>query len=208
MRIGGVLGIAAAILVASAYRLVASLDDFWLDEIWSWLIATRIESAMQIFTEIRHDNNHFLNTWLIYVLGTDRHWFFYRLPAVAAGIGTVVICGLIARRWGRPGPLTATLITGASFPLIQYSSEARGYAYALLLAVAAFEIVQRSLEKPRLWQDGLFACCAVLGFLAHVTFVYAYGGTGRLVPVAIVPRITGSGRHGMGRAGLAGSGPL
>ncbi len=175
MRVGCVLGIVAALLIAAAYRLLAALDDFWLDEIWSWLIATRIDSARQIFTEIRHDNNHFLNTWVIYCLGTGRHWLYYRLPAVAAGVGTVVICGLFARRWGRPGALTATLITGASFPLIQYSSEARGYAYALLLAVAAFEIVQRSIDKPRLWWDGLFACCAVLGFLAHVTFVLAYG---------------------------------
>lgn len=175
VRVGCVLGIVFAVAIAAAYRLLAAMDDFWLDEIWSWLIATRIESVGQIFTKIRHDNNHFLNTWVIYSLGTDRHWFYYRLPAVAAGIGMVVICGLIARRWGRLGALTATLVTGASFPMIQYSSEARGYAYALLLAVAAFEIVQRSIDKPRLWWDGLFACFAVLGFLAHVTFVYAYG---------------------------------
>ena len=174
-QLGWVLGIAGALLIAVAYRLLASLDDFWLDEIWSWLLATRVQSATQIVTQIRHDNNHFLNTWVIYMLGTDRHWFVYRLPAVCAGIGTVAMCGVFARRWGRLGVLTATLITGASFPLIQYSSEARGYAYALLAAVVGLELTDRSFHKPRLWSDALFACCAVFGFLAQLTFAYAYG---------------------------------
>lgn len=168
------MALAAAVLAAAACRLQASLDDFWLDEIWSWRIATGIRSASQVLTEIRHDNNHFLNTWIIYGLGGECHWFFYRLPAVLAGIGTVVMSGVTARRWGRPGALTAILITGASFPLIQYSSEARGYAYALLLAIAALEILQRSLDRPRVRLDVLFAGCAVLGFLAHITFVCAY----------------------------------
>lgn len=172
--VGYVFGLAAAVLAAAAYRFLASLDDFWLDEIWSWLIVTRVQSASQIFTDIRHDNNHFLNTWIMYGLGADCHWFFYRLPAVAAGIATVAMCGWTARRWGRLAVLTATLITGASFPLIQYSSEARGYAYALFFAVAAFEILQESLDRPRNWLDAMFACCAVLGLLAHITFVYAY----------------------------------
>lgn len=171
---GYVFGLLAAVLAATAYRFLASLDDFWLDEIWSWLIVTRVQSVSQIFTEIRHDNNHFLNTWIMYSLGADCHWFRYRLPAVVAGIGTVMMCAWTARRWGRLGALTAALITGASFPLIQYSSEARGYAYALLSAVALFEILQQSLDKPRNWRDAMFACCAVLGFLAHITFVYAY----------------------------------
>jgi len=174
-RLGWSLAIAGVLLIAAGYRLLASLDDFWLDEIWSWLLATRVQSATQIVTQIRHDNNHFLNTWVIYVLGTDRPWFWYRLPAVVAGIGTVAMCGVFARRWGRLGVLTAILITGASFPLIQYSSEARGYAYALLFAALGIELVQQSIDKPRLWADILFACCVMLGFLGQLTFAYAYG---------------------------------
>ena len=95
------------VIVAAALRVVAGLDDFWLDEIWTWVAVTQVQSATQIFTEFRYDNNHLLNTWIIYLLGTECHWFFYRIPAVVAGIGTVVLCGLTARRWGRVEAVTA-----------------------------------------------------------------------------------------------------
>lgn len=165
---------AAVMLLAVEVRVWASLDDFWLDEIWSWMFAAEAPSAVHLFTQVRHDNNHFLNTWILYLLGPDRPWIVYRLPAVAAGVATVALSGFTAWRWGRVEALTALAITGGSFLLIQYSSEARGYAYALLFTVALWELAQRSFETRRVGCDGLFAACAVLGFLAHVTFVCVY----------------------------------
>ena len=105
------------ILVASGLvRFSAALGDFWLDEIWSWnwswsIAGTVLTSDWDILTKIHHDNNHYLNTWFIYLLGPDRHWIVYRLPSVIAGIGTVAVAGLIGNRHGKLEAVTAMLLT-------------------------------------------------------------------------------------------------
>ena len=163
-----------AIVLAVVLRFWASLDNFWLDEIWSWMMAGQLNSPLEIVTRLHHDNNHHLNTFVLYSFGKDAPVYLYRLPAVLAGIGAVLLCGWVARRWSRPAAVAATLLTGCSFLLIQYSSEARGYAYLLFFTMASFAVIQESLERPgAIWQM-LFACCAILGFLSHLTYLFAY----------------------------------
>src|SRR3954452_10860912 len=127
----GIAAVSIAIVLAIVLRIWASLDDFWLDEIWSWVKAMQLKSPLEVFTRVHHDNNHHLNTLVLYAIGRDAPFYLYRLPAVLAGIGTVLLCGWVARPWGRPAAVTAILLTGCSFLLIEYSSEARGYAYLL-----------------------------------------------------------------------------
>lgn len=172
--IAGIAAIAVAITLAAVLRFWASLDDFWLDEIWSWFMAMQLKSPLDVILRVHHDNNHHLNTFVLYALGNNAPLYLYRLPAVVAGIGTVLLCGLVARHWSRVAAATATLITGCSFLLIQFSSEARGYAYVLFFAMASFAVIQESLERPRIIWDVLFACFAVLGFLSHLTYAFAY----------------------------------
>jgi hypothetical protein len=170
--------LAAVIVVAIAglLRLAASWDDFWLDEIWSWQFASRIQSPVEILTKIRHDNNHFLNTWVIFTIGEDRHWFWYRLPAVVAGIGTVILAGSIC--WGRDRveALTAMMLCSVSFLLVQYSSEARGYAYVAFFSLLSVSLAGRCCEQRDVMRDWIFALAAVFGFLSHLTFVFCYAG--------------------------------
>jgi hypothetical protein len=155
-------------------RVWASLDNFWLDEIWSWMMAGQLKSPLEVVTRLHHDNNHYLNTLVLYTLGHDAPVYLYRLPAVVAGIGTVLLCGWVAHRWSRAAGVAATLLTGCSFLLVQYSSEARGYAYLLFFTMWSFAIVQESLERPRIIWNILFALCAVLGFLSHLTYLFTY----------------------------------
>jgi hypothetical protein len=70
--------------------------------------------------------------------------------------------------------MTATILTSCSFLLIQYSSEARGYAYLTFFVMASFAVVQKSLEDPRVLWNVLFACLAVLGYLSHLTYFFAH----------------------------------
>ena len=67
---------------------------------------------------------------VLYLFGPSAHSITYRIPAVLAGVGTVVMAGWISSRRGRLEALSAMLLVAASYPLIHYSSEARGYAYA------------------------------------------------------------------------------
>lgn len=168
----------AALIVAGATiaRVYAALGDFWLDEIITWMMVFRLEpiEAWWEILLIRQETNHFLSTWILYLLGPEVPWTFYRLPAVLAGAGTVVMAGLICRRRGRLEALTAMLLVGASYPLIHYSSEARGYAYVVFFSFLSVFLADRSLTSPRLRWDILFSICAILGFLAQLLYLYCF----------------------------------
>jgi hypothetical protein len=70
-------------------------------------------------------------------------------------------------------------LAGLSFPIILYSSEARGYAPAMFFAVASFEILQRCWERCTPAKLLLFWTLLCLGVLSHFSFViivFALGG--------------------------------
>jgi hypothetical protein len=173
-KIAAITAVVIAVVVGAVLRFWASFDAFWLDEIWSWIMVAQLTSPAQVFTRVHVDNNHHLNSLIIYLLGQNAPLYAYRLPAVLAGIGTVVLCGFVARRWNRPAAVAAILITAFSFLLVEYSSEARGYAYLLFFMMASFAVLQESFDRPRAHWDVLFACCAILGFLSHLTYLFAY----------------------------------
>jgi len=169
------LGIALTLIViaAAVVRFRASAGDLWLDEIWSLHFASSVLSPVEILTQIHHDNNHILNTLLLYFLGDRENWMIYRIPAIAAGTVAVICSSLIARRWARLEALTAVLLTGSSYLMIHYSSEARGYALVVPFALLSFLMMRRCLEGHRL-APVLFWLMVVLGFLSHLIFVHVY----------------------------------
>src|SRR5882757_2275379 len=78
----GIVAVSIAIVLAVVLRFWASLDNFWLDEIWSWMMAAQLKSPLEVVTRLHHDNNHYVNTFVLYVLGGDAPTYLYRLPAV------------------------------------------------------------------------------------------------------------------------------
>jgi hypothetical protein len=168
---------AIAILTAAGLaRYGASLGDFWLDEIWAWYMARDVKTSWSILTELHHDNNHYLYTWFMHLLGADHHWTFYRLPSVIAGVGTVFVAGLIGGRSGRFESFTAMLLTAGSYLQVYYSSEARGYGCVIFFGLLSFYLLDRSLRGTRPRNDLGFALVAILGFLSHLQFVFCYAG--------------------------------
>ena len=83
-------------VVGAALRIVGLFGDFWLDEIWSWAFAMSIKSVKGIFFGIHHDNNHYLNTLWLYILGDQPNLFVYRMHSYVAGVATIVGSGLLA----------------------------------------------------------------------------------------------------------------
>jgi hypothetical protein len=171
------LAIACALVfvVAAALRLGGLFDDFWLDEIWSWMFSKSARSVRAIFVEQRHDNNHWLNTLFLYCLG-QQHWYVYRLLALLTGTGSVVVAGLIGRWYGRLEGLLCLFLVGFSYILIHYSSEARGYGPAVFFALLSFYLLRLQVPTQKWWRGALFAVAATLGFLSHLTFLYVYAG--------------------------------
>jgi hypothetical protein len=197
----------AIIIFAALLRVAGIFNDFWLDEIWSWQFAMSAHSAREILLgdAFHHDNNHVLNTLFIYALGDRHDWRAYRLMALVTGIGTIVITGALARRWGRTATIAAVILTGFSYFFVHFSSEARGYAPAAFFALLSFAILRRFVDETRaeaarqqetlsfsspLFRGALFGLCYagtfILGILSHTSFIYAFFGAVVWMPIALV----------------------
>lgn len=164
----------AITLVAAVPRVVGSFDAFWLDEIWSLQLASRVQAPWQVFTALHHDNNHYLITLWMRLVGPDIPWPLYRLPALLAGVATVFLAGWVEFRGGLVRGVLASTLVGISYPLVQYSSEARGYAVVVLLAIAAYGLLAHHHRTGNRASALLFGLVSALGFLAHLTFLTVY----------------------------------
>ncbi|MHB1311236.1 MAG: ArnT family glycosyltransferase, partial [Gemmatimonadaceae bacterium] len=156
--------------------LAAARGDLWLDEVWSLEMARRARSMGDIFLRLKHDNNHPVNTLFLYLMGPQEHLGWYRLLAVLSGIGSLFLVGHVAlKKWGRLEALVAVALVGTSYPLLLYFSEARGYAPAMLCAVAAYAILdapERGTGSIRWIRRVAFGAVSVLGMLSHASFVF------------------------------------
>jgi hypothetical protein len=163
------------LMVAAAIRLVGINSQLWLDEIWSIRLAQTAGSPLGVFT-LHHDNNHWLNTLVLYFLGPGRPWWTYHLLPEITGIATVLLGWLIARRRGAAQGIAALILLGASEFLVEYSSDARGYAPAGFFAMLCAWLLERHLSTPRRWSAALLAISAILGLLSHLTFLVIFAG--------------------------------
>jgi 4-amino-4-deoxy-L-arabinose transferase-like glycosyltransferase len=130
----------------------------------------------------------------MYAVGQEAQFWTYRLPSFLAGVAAVLLVGWLAEVDGSK-PWLAMLLTATSFPLVFYSSEARGYALAALAGLAALLCLVRWTESGgRRWHAG-YSLAASFGILSHLSLV--------LVLVAAVVYslvLAGRGRLSLGRA--------
>jgi len=157
-------------------RLLAANNDLWLDEIWSLNIAHQARNALDILFYKKIDNNHFLNTLILYWLPPYCGSLSYRIPACLAGMLGVLFAIRIGLRKGlRYGFFLGHLSCFAYF-LIHYSSEARGYAYLILFSLVAVDCVLEEMKYPSAWNRCFFLVATVLGMLSHATFLAVIAG--------------------------------
>jgi len=62
-------------------------------------------------------------------------------------------------------------VRGSSLPLLQYFTEARGYAPAILCAIAGYAILDRTGGEPTRASVLGYWLLAMVGILAHATFI-------------------------------------
>jgi uncharacterized membrane protein len=184
----------AIVVLAALLRAPGLFTDFWLDEIRALSNVAAIDSAAEVITAIHHDSNHWLVSLWMYAVGQAAPFWMYRLPSFLAGVAAVLYVGWLAEVDGSK-PWLAMLMTATSFPLVFYSSEARGYALAALAGLAALSCLVRWAEKRDVrWLAG-YALAASVGILSHLSFV--------LVLVAAVVYslvLAGRGRLSLGHA--------
>ena len=163
-----------ALVAGAALRLAAARGDLWFDELWSLNRARLVERPLDVLLrpELRHDNNHWLNTLYLRAVGQEAAPLVYRLPACVASVLTLVVLGWIGRRRGPLAGVLALVLGASSFLLVQYGSEARGYAGAVLFALLAFALVEGDDGRP--WRVPAFWGAVLLGVASHLTFLYGY----------------------------------
>jgi hypothetical protein len=161
---------AAIVLVAAFLRLPGLFTELWLDEIRGLSNVAAIDGAAFVFTAIHHDSNHWLVSLWMYAVGQDAPFWVYRLPSFVAGVAAVLAVGWLADLDGSK-PRLAMLMTATSFPLVFYSSEARGYALAALAGLLTLLCLMRWTETAeRRWLAG-YSLAASAGILSHLSFV-------------------------------------
>ncbi|MGE5191787.1 MAG: hypothetical protein ACM3U2_04750 [Deltaproteobacteria bacterium] len=171
------LFLAALTLIAIGLRLAAMRGDLVLDEIWTLLILAPMESVWQIFL-FNHDNNHLLNTLIVYGLGASVPPIVYRIPATLASCLALWFGYRVGRRNGAAAGAVVLFLLGLSHVFVLYGTEARGYAYLTCATLAAWWALDEFLDQPRGWNLALFALSVSLGFLSQLPFAFAYAGFG------------------------------
>jgi hypothetical protein len=164
-------GLAAVLGLSFLLRLPGLFNELWLDEVWSLTSVRQLTSWIGVFTTLRTDNNHHLNSLWLYLAGPDAPSGWYRAPSFASGLGIVLVGFLIARRDSKLRAMTTALWLALSFPLVYYSSEARGYAPAVFCALSAWYCLSTAITADRWRSSAPFWFWCFAGILFHQTFV-------------------------------------
>ena len=167
----------ACLAVFGLLRLAASMGDFYLDEIWSFYFSRQISSPLDVF-KLNHDNNHILNTLYLYMVGGEPFFFAgkptfipHRLFSVLSGVVSLFLVWKIASRQGRVEAFTALVLCGLSYPLVIYSSEARGYSPEIMFALASFSVRRKTAFRKQVCRvtfSGLLSACLSFAFELHL----------------------------------------
>jgi hypothetical protein len=160
---------ATILMVALGAALMAacSTGTLWFDEILSLQWAKSAKNPWQLVELYRHDNNHPLNSLWIMAVGEGRPPWAYRMLSIASGIASLVLIHRIARRLSPRFAWIPLALSATSFPLILYSSEARGYAPAIACLLGAYVVITG--HGRSVWRVPLFWFLCTAAVLAHGT---------------------------------------
>lgn len=157
------------------YYLNAPIGE---DEAMTYLVYAS-QPLSQALSDYSAPNNHLFHTLLVHMVsrfGSDE-WLL-RLPAVIAGSLLIPAAFVLCRQlYHRNAGLFAAALMAASSPMIEYSTNARGYTLVALFATLSFWLAARWLVAPRRDTALLFVLCAALGFYTIPIMLYPFSGT-------------------------------
>lgn len=174
---------AALFAAGVAFRLLHLGDPVRYDEAFTYLNYARAP-LWEALTDYGAANNHFLNTLLVRlaasVLGEQAA--LWRLPNLLAGLGTIILAAVIARKWfGGAAAVVALAVTCVSPVMAHFSVLARGYGLSLFFGLTALYFVDLRHERkggalPLIgaWLSCALACYAVPTAVLFVAAVFAY----------------------------------
>lgn len=160
-----------AVAIGGIVRLAAARGELWLDEVWSLTMVRGLQSVTEVFTRLRIDNNHHLNSVWLFLVPEGSALIAYRLWGVVCGTAALCTAAAMSAPRGRGPLLGAVLCCGSSYLLVHYSSEARGYAPLMLFVLSAWWTRQKARATGSARWNALYAVSCCLGFLSHIAFM-------------------------------------
>jgi hypothetical protein len=158
-------------VIGIGLRIAAARGELWLDEMWSLVLLQQARSFSDIVLSIHHDNNHLLTSAWLWFAGADASSCIVRFPSVVSGSLTLLLL-VFGRRYAKDTTvyLVWFLLCCFSYPLVLYSSEARGYALMGFGVALAWSALWMAVEKGGTLPRALtFAVGTALAILAHAT---------------------------------------
>ena len=181
------LSLAAIVALGFALRIVSARGGLWIDEAWSAVLVDRAATPLGVFVAINHDNNHYLNSLWMLALGFGADPLALRSLSIATGTLTILVAAAIGARRSTRHALVTALLFAISPILVNYGSEARGYAPMLLAATTAILVVGRWLETraPTRRVAWTLGALTLVGLLAQLTMLFVTVAIGAWIALTL-----------------------
>jgi len=163
-------GLAVAVLL----RAAGLSTEVWMDEILSVRLVEGLRSPFGVFTDIHSDNNHYLNSLWLWVVGSPAPGWMMRLPTLVLGAALVVLAYRVTRSRGQTEAAITAALFAVSYPLIHYSSEARGYGYLVFFTLAAYGAFRSWTSAGGARAGAVYAVSSAFALLAHLGFATVF----------------------------------
>jgi hypothetical protein len=161
--------------VAVWVRILSAHGGLWVDEAWSAVLVAKAGTPWAVFTSINHDNNHHLNSLWMQAVGYAAPPLALRALSIVTGGATVLVVAAIGARRSTAHALVGAALFALSPILVNYGSEARGYAPMLLCALGAILVTARWLDDPApspRHAPGVLTLLTILGLLSQLTMLF------------------------------------
>ncbi len=174
MRRAGLL--ALIVLVGLSLRLLYINQPMRYDESYTFITFVS-RGTMAIVSDYTVPNNHIFHTLLVY-LSTQLLGFSpsaIRLPALLAGLACIPVGFYTTRRlYSERVAVIAAVVIAVSSPLIEFSTNARGYTLQCLGVLLLLNLASRlAVQRPSRVLWALYVFVAVLGLYTLPTTIYA-----------------------------------
>jgi hypothetical protein len=137
------------LLLALILRILGARGELWLDELWSLDLIAEARQRHDLFWGLAADNNHYLNTLYLTLVGADAPVLLQRALSIVLGTVTVAVAALAMRPADKAGALSAMALFATSYPMVNYGSEARGYAGLILMILLALLLTEAAAAGSR-----------------------------------------------------------
>lgn len=184
----GAIGL--AMLVGLALRLATARGGLWLDEAWTARLVAQAGTPFGVLWRINHDNNHFLNSWWMLLVGPYAPPILVRALSITTGVASIAVAGAIGLRRSAATGVLAALLFAVSPIIMAYGAEARGYGPMVLVFLVAILLVDRWLDGEREAPVWPLAALTLVGMLAQFTYIFALAALGGWIVATLARRMT------------------